>query len=469
MGYTAPTAIADLVDNSIAAEAKRIVIRVSPPRGAGDSGYISVEDDGCGMSGETLFEAMRWGGSGPDRARQEDDLGRFGLGLKTASLSLGRVLTVATRAESGGKLRVLRWDLEHVERAGWEILEGPDPQAVSIIDSSSLSDPNRSGTIVVITQLDRLPIRSGHVAHAERNEAALFRRISRHLGMVFHRFIAEGLQIKFGSTPTIPWNPFEGGDLKDQEQLGEKVMVSSYLLPHHSRITREQDERLAGPLGWLKHQGFLVYRARRLIVPGGWLRLFPPEEASRLARIRVDLPNSVDDGWCLNVMKSSVIPPSWVLADLQRIGEATRRHARAVFSFRGQRQAPSEALEDEAAPKAFWNQIPSEESVRFRINRAHPVVQTLKQSMRDPAVAEQFLRTFERLLPLDAILQDPRRTTNGAVVELKDEDLSEIVALARKAVQVLRAQGCDLPSAKRIVLSAEPFAFHRAFLEPQLN
>lgn len=469
MGYTPPTALADLVDNSITATAQKIAIRVSPPRGVGDSGFVSVEDNGKGMPRDKLFEAMRWGGNGPDRSRQAQDLGRFGLGLKTASLSMGRVLTVATRHEKGAKLRVLRWDLAHVERAGWEILEGPDAHAMPAIEASSLSDPQRCGTIVVITQLDRLSIRSGHQAHAERNEATLFRKIASHLGMVFHRFIAEGVEIKLGATTIIPWDPFEGADLKDQEHLGEKVAVASFVLPHHSRITREQDSRLSGPLGWPAHQGFLVYRERRLIVPGGWLRLFPPEEACRLARIRVDLPNSVDDGWSLNVMKSSVVPPSWVMADLQRIGEATRRQARAVFNFRGERQAPAEAVEDPLAPKAFWNQIPTEDSIRFRINRAHPIVQALKQSLREPAAAEQFLKTFERLLPLDAILQDPKRTTNGAVTELQREDLRDMLALARKAIRVLKAQGHDQATAERIVLCAEPFAIHRAHLEPHLS
>ena len=469
MGYTPPTALADLVDNSITAGAKRIAIRISPPQNNLNCGYVSVEDDGCGMTKEKLFQAMRWGGDGPNRERKSDDLGRFGLGLKTASLSMGRVLTVATRSQSGGDLQVLRWDLAHVEKAGWELLEGADPQSISAINESLLADNKRCGTIVVVTQLDRLSIRSGQVVHSERNEADLIRKTGKHLGLVFHRFIEKGVKIRLGSTDIVSWDPFVGGDLKGREHLGESVTVSSYVLPHHTKVTHEENERLAGPLGWATHQGFLVYRALRLIVPGGWLRLFPTEEACRLARIKIDLQNSVDDGWGLNVIKSSVVPPSWLVAELKRIGEATRRDARTVFSFRGEKQAPREIVEDPHTPRAFWNQIPTEESVRFKINRAHPIIQALKQNLKEPSAAEQFLKTFERLLPLDAILQDPRRTTNGAVSELSDQDLKDLAALANKAYRVLIAQGHDHTTALNIILSAEPFSFNRSQIEIHLK
>lgn len=469
MGYTPPTALADLVDNCITAGAKKIAIRVCPPNDSKDLGYVSVEDDGTGMSSDKLFEAMRWGGKGPKCARSPEDLGRFGLGMKTASLSMGSVLTVATRHKRGSKLQVVRWDLEHVERKGWELLVGPDQQAESALNESLLSNANQIGTIVVISRLDRLSMRTTNSAYAERNEAETLRKVSRHLGMVFHQFLTEGVEIKLGSTPIIPWDPFETSDLKDKEQLGGGAEVRSYILPHHSRITKEQHNRLAGPLGWLTHQGFFVYRVRRLIAPGGWFRLFPMEEACRLARIKVDLPNTDDQGWSLNVMKSSVMPPSWAMADFQRIGEATRRHARAIFNFRGERQAPRETLEDSTFPKPFWNQIPTEESIRFRINRAHPIVQTLKLSLKDPALAESFLKTFEKLLPIDAILQDPRGSTNGAQVNLNEKDLDDMVLLVKRTVHFLLKQGHDLETAKGLVLSAEPFSFFRSHLESQID
>lgn len=469
IGYTPPTAIADLVDNSITASAKNIRIRMSLPRSSTPRGFVAVEDDGKGMSPDGLAEAMRWGGDGPDRPRRADDLGRFGLGLKTASISMGRTLTVASR-KAGGRLRILRWDLEHVAKAGWRMLDGADTDAGPVLAKSALvADPNATGTVVIVTQLDRLRVGSALSSQSERNEAVLTAKIAEHLGMVFHRFLAEGLKIRLGASEIVAWDPFKDAVLKDEETLGDGVQVTSYVLPHHSSVTTEEDERRAGPLGWSGHQGFLVYRAKRLIVPGGWLRLFSPAESCRLARIRIDLPNMLDAGWKLSVMKSSVTPPSWQLADLQRIGEATRRQAMAMFNFRGERQAPPEGSHDDQAPQAFWKQVPTPDAVRFRINRAHAVVQTLKQSVRDPAIAEEFLWAFERMLPLEAILQDPKRTINGAVDEPLPEEIRGMADFAKKAVKTLRAQGHTADAARRLILSSEPFVFHAEKLRSYLT
>jgi hypothetical protein len=370
---------------------------------------------------------------------------------------MGRKLTVASRA-ARGRLRILRWDLDYVAKAGWKMLDGPDTDAEPLLAQSALAtSTTATGTVVIVTNLDRLIVRSTLSSHLERNEAALTARIAEHLGMVFHRFLGGGLKISLGASQIVAWDPFKDGALRDRETLGGGVDVASYVLPHHSKVTIEEEKRRAGPSGWGAHQGFLVYRAKRLIVPGGWLRLFASAESCRLARIRIDLPNVLDDGWKLNVMKSSVTPPSWQVADLQRIGEATRRQAMAMFNFRGERQAPPEGTYDDQTPQAFWKQVPTPDAVHFRINRAHAVVQTLKQSVRDPKIAEAFLRALERMLPLEAILQDPRRTVNGAVEELAADEILSMAEFAKKAVTTLRAQGHTTESAQNIVLCSEPF------------
>jgi hypothetical protein len=470
IGYTPPTALADLVDNSVSAHATLVKIRVAPPKAEQTGGTATVEDNGNGMTPEGLAEAMRWGGEGPQKVRNADDLGRFGLGMKTASISMGKKLTVATRAKPGAAIAILRWDLDHVTKHGWQMLDGADELAEPEIARSIIGqDPKATGTTVVVSELDRVEVRSALQSQREKNQAALTRKISTHLGMVFHRFLANGTVIRLGDSAISPWDPFESAALKDKEQLGDGVVVSSYVLPHHSNLLDDVYARLSGPLGWTAHQGFFVYRANRLIVPGGWLRLFSPEESCKLARIKIDLPNALDAGWKLNVMKSSLAPPSWQLASLERIGEATRRHAMAVYNFRGERQAPATANGAETTGNSFWNQETAKETVRFRINRNHPVVQTLKQSVKEPAVAEAFLRAFERLLPLEAILQDPKRTTNGAVPSNSPEDVQKLAQLAKKAVRVLRTQGHSQDEAIKLVLAAEPFSWHSAAIHSLLK
>src|ERR1035438_10385779 len=141
---------------------------------------------------EAFQSTWRWGESSPGRQRQPNDLGRFGLGMKTASVSMGRSLTVASRGAPGEGLRVLRWDLDHIAKVGWRMLDGPDAEAEGLLARSALAaDGGSTGTVVIVTQLDRLAGWASPATDAEQCEAALAERISRHLGMVFHRFIAD--------------------------------------------------------------------------------------------------------------------------------------------------------------------------------------------------------------------------------------------------------------------------------------
>ena len=197
--------------------------------------------------------------------------------------------------------------------------------------------------------------------------------------------------------------------------------------------------------------------------------MFDTSESCRLARIKIDLKNDLDEKWDLDVIKSKVAPPSWLIADLQRIGEASRRESQAAFNFRGTRQAPNNENQADIERASFWHQLPSPNSVKFRINRAHPVIQSLKQSISEPALAEAFIKTFERLLPLDAILQDPKRTTNGAKEILTPQEIELNAELAKKAVNLLVAQGNSLEKATGLVLSVEPFALNANEIRIYLN
>jgi Histidine kinase-, DNA gyrase B-, and HSP90-like ATPase len=122
VGYSLETAIADLVDNSIAAGAGQIEIGLS---WKDSDAVLTVLDDGSGMSEERLVEAMRFGGKGPQIQRADTDLGRFGLGLKTASLSQCRQLTVASKSDRG-RVAAFTWDVDLIAEGdgGWHLLEG---------------------------------------------------------------------------------------------------------------------------------------------------------------------------------------------------------------------------------------------------------------------------------------------------------------------------------------------------------
>lgn len=478
MGYSPHTAIADLVDNSITANARKVQIELSPSASE-MVGWIRIEDDGQGMDADELVNAMRWGGAGPLSSRNPNDLGRFGLGLKTASVSMGRRLTVVSRKNR--RVNIVRWDLDHVNECGWHLLEGVDPEDRRLIEGSDLGSAkgNQSGTIVLITKIDRLRIDGHSESQRQANKTVLFTRIKDHLGLVFHRFLErKTLKLQLGASVIKAWNLFgfpNGGDeakwLKATELFeGGRATVRTFILPHFKSLTEEQHERLGGPRGWSAHQGFVIYRSDRLIVPGGWLGFFRPEEHCKLARISVDLPNNLDSIWGLNVMKSSVRPPSALKGDLERIAAAARKNAMTAYRFHGTKEAPEVGSSDEdTLHHAFWKQISTKHDVQFRINRSHPLVEALVQSVSSQRFADAFLKTFERLLPVAAILQQPSKSTHGLAAEPNEEELEQLAAALRLTIKVLVKAGVPPDEAEETALSCQPFNSFRQRLSHHLN
>jgi hypothetical protein len=236
------------------------------------------------------------------------------------------------------------------------------------------------------------------------------------------------------------------------------------------KLTEEQHERLGGPRGWSAHQGFVIYRSDRLIVPGGWLGFFRPEEHCKLARISVDLPNDLDSVWGLNVMKSCVRPPSALKGDLERIAAAARKSAMAAYRFHGAKEAPEvEQSNEDAAHYAFWKQVSGKHEVLFRINRSHPLVEALVQAVSSKKFADAFLKTFERLLPVAAILQQPSKSTNGLAAEPNDEELKQLVTALQLTIEVLVKTGVPTHEAKETALSCQPFNSFRESLSHHLD
>lgn len=479
MGYSPHTAIADLVDNCITAKARNVYIELSPS--ASDiGGWIRIEDDGHGMDANELVNAMRWGGAGPLASRNPKDLGRFGLGMKTASVSLGRRLTVVSRKDR--QINAVRWDLDHIYDCGcWELLEGIDPEDEAFLEGTQFggAKESKSGTIVLVTKIDRLRIDGHSDLQRQVNRTALYSKIKDHLGLVFHRFLERKvLKLNFGASAIKPWNLFgypKGGEeaqwLKSTELFEKgRATVRTFVLPHYKKLTEEQHETLGGPRGWGAHQGFFIYRSDRLIVPGGWLGFFRPEEHCKLARISVDLPNDLDAVWGLNVMKSNVRPPSALKGDLERIAAAARKSAMAAYRFHGAKEAPEvEISEEDTVRHAFWKQISGKHEVLFRINRSHPLVEALVQSVSTKTFADAFLKTFERLLPVAAILQQPSKSTHGLASEPEEEEIRQLATALRLTIDVLVKTGVPPAEAEETALSCQPFNSFRESLRLHLD
>ena len=321
MGYSLRTALADVIDNSITAGAGSIRLfadthHVSPA--------IGILDDGAGMSQDELFEAMRPGTKSPLEIRSTTDLGRFGLGLKTASFSQCRRLTVVTRQDSA--VSCATWDLDTVsDRDRW-VVEVPDgPEAVRW--SERLEG---NGTLVVWEKLDRL-VGPGR-PEDRRDLVRQLDEAATHVEFVFHRFLSgrEGkrLAITMNDRELRPFDPFHSNHpatQHHQEELisldGVEIRIWPVTLPHHDKVTADEWRKYAGPEGYVSNQGFYLYRNRRLIVHGTWFRLARQLELTKLARVGIDIPNTLDAEWKIDVRKASAQPPAPVRERLRRIIE----------------------------------------------------------------------------------------------------------------------------------------------------
>ena len=313
IGYSLSTALADLVDNSIAAQAK--TIQIFSTLETSDL-KVGILDDGVGLTEDKLLEAMRLGSRSPLEERAQSDLGRFGLGLKTASFSQCRMLTVVTR--TNGTTASARWNLDHIAESGkWQV-QVPD-DLTSIPWTEHLGS---SGTLVV---WEDLGLRTDN-GDSSRNTADFVRQMDEarsHLELVFHRYLSgepgrRSVSIQMNNRSLEPFDPFHSrhpatiaGPEERIRVADEDVLVQAFTLPHHGKVTPSEWERYGGPEGYLRNQGFYVYRERRLIIHGTWFGLARQTELTKLARVRIDMPNTLDGAWKIDVKKASAqLPPA---------------------------------------------------------------------------------------------------------------------------------------------------------------
>lgn len=464
-GYSLPSAIADLVDNAITAAATRIDVHL---HWAGEQSWIAVADDGRGMDAVALTAAMRLGSSNPAALRERTDLGRFGLGLKTASFSQARTLTVASRPATG-ELQIRRWDLDQVSRtARWSLQIDAAEGAESGV---ALLEAHPHGTVVVLTRLDRL---SGGAQIDDDEAHTHFLRhaeaVGHHLSMTFHRFLARrGLTIAVDGRPIEGWDPFmrasgqvQIGPVERLRLGGGSVDVLPHVLPHFSRISTEQHAAASGPRGWNQHQGFYVYRADRLLVDGSWLGLpLIPEEHFKLARISIDLDNTMDREWQIDVRKASARIPRPLMADMRRIATHTRQKASRAYRYRGRRLTPTVAGAD---PVGVWDARTHRGLISYRVDRTHPIIQgALTAAGPARPELERLLRLVEETVPIASIVMDSRERPDSSAASFDGHE-AELAQILRAGFDALVANKVAATDALRILGAREPFNEHPALL-----
>lgn len=400
MGYSFPSAIADLIDNSISAKASHIAI-VSEPS---TDPVLSILDNGYGMSKETLYEAMRYGSQGPSMERSKDDLGRFGLGMKAASLSQCRKLIVASKQR--GSLNAYSWDLDFVvQRNYWTVQEYSQDEISSIPEIGRLMQIEH-GTLVVLSNFDRLKDSTSNISESFNR---LLNDMIDHLALVFHRFVSDGLVITVNGSELPKRDPFLTNNPATQRRHssnciihGETVCVTPYILPHITKLSKDDIELIGGKESMRSDQGFYIYRNKRLIIKGTWFRLGHKSELNKLARVMVDIPNALDYLWSIDIKKSAAVLPDIIKNNLYNAVLESTGRSESVHTYRGRKEQGDPDL------YYVWEKIQGREGVSYVINRDIPQLKMLESALDSSQIKllDSALNAIEQAFPGNAFYAD---------------------------------------------------------------
>ena len=394
-GYSLETAIADLIDNSISAKATGVEILIDMKS---QPFTLFLADNGNGMSESTLVKSMHFPSASPDSSRETSDLGRFGLGMKTASFSQTRKFTVISRSNHIDKFNARTWDVEYLKKAGkWNLLVNSEDEIEEILshykkvseDHLNSIEDFQAKTIIAWQGLYKF---EEHLSSNKRKSyiSRQIEEITReHLSLVFHRFLDSTkypLCIRLNNIQIKGFNPFPVGNKtlrsvepKQKEFKNENVKLEGFVLPS-SAI----DEVKNGSTKWTtKHrsltdmEGLYVYRANRLIIFGGWNGLIRKGPRLQLARLRLDMGNKIDCYFHLNVAKSQISVPSDLRDAFKDYIDDLQTEAEREFYNRGIRKFSE--TKSKVKPSLFLR-VASNKGTLLQLNLDFPLISSLTES-----------------------------------------------------------------------------------------
>ncbi|MEH7838181.1 ATP-binding protein [Rhizobium laguerreae] len=460
IGYSIDTALADIIDNSLASGASEIDLLADT---SSDDPKIAILDNGQGMTFEELVAAMRPGSRNPLEERTGRDLGRFGLGLKTASFSQCRRLTVITVRK--GVRSAAIWDLDFVaERNKW-LVQIPDP-----LERHPWAEQlGNQGTLVIWESLDRL------APKGERGDLVRALDLAReHLELVFHRFLTgergwPRVRMRLNNRDLQPFDPFNQGNpatiigpMEEFRSGVHTVTIQCFTLPHHKKLLVDEWERNGGRAGYLKNQGFYVYRARRLIIHGTWFGLVRQTELTKLARVKIDIPTGLDAEWKIDVKKASAQPPFKVRERLRRIIDTIGATSKRVYTARGRK-----LISDARLP--VWNRHQDKNEISYRLNPEHPLLVHFLAGLSDEQKVEfdRLALLIEASIPMESLYADMgAEPENIKSTDIPEDTLREI---AHFTAENLISSGTSLDEVRLMMQVTEPFRSNWAVTEGILD
>lgn len=437
MGYSFESAIADVIDNSISVHARHIDIKfpVDP-----QDCYIAICDDGAGMDKKELFEAMKYGSGLKGEIREENDLGRFGIGLKSASLSQCRKLTVASK--KNGKISAFIWDLDVINsRKEWSIIECSENEIQDILFIEYLGD-KVSGTVVIWENFDII----------EKSTSGVYNTLSKYkestanyLSLIFHRFLNkpgdEKIDISINNYHLECLDPFLEKHKKtnprreitlainDSKGIERYVKVQPFVLPFQKDMSKEDMKKIGGVENYRTKQGFYIYRSERLIIWGTWFGR-AKGELTKHARVKVDIPNTLDDIWDIDIKKQNARIPAIIKNQLTKAVDEAMNIAIKSQTYRGRIEKIDEHID------YIWDRIKDrDDNYTYRINRNSQIFDLIRYSVDDSTWSkiDMVLDEVENSIPYQQIYID--KSQNKVSDYIDKERMADIEAKAEMIIK----------------------------------
>ena len=399
-GYSLEAALADIIDNCISAYADKVQILIDTDC---EPFQLFLADNGCGMNIQTLRESMQFPSSSPEKNREFKDLGRFGLGMKTASFSQTRKFTVISKTKGSDKYHGFTWDVEILKQGNWCLVVNTDEEVDRLVKKhNSLNNQYLSkfksfepSTIIVWQGLYKFE----NYLDEKNKKTALNKEISKittdHLEITFHRFMEKKdipLKIRVNNHILKPFNPFPSDkknlrniEYRSRDFGNDNIRIEGFILPSSSI-----EEAKQGNSCWttryrslMDMEGVYVYRSDRLIIVGGWNGLIKKTPRLQLARLRVDIGNNSDHLLHLNVAKSTVIIPHELKNAFEDYIECLKVEALKEFYNRGIKRFPEKSKSN----FKLFERRSSNKDVLLELNEQYPLLRNLQEQLNKEQLA----------------------------------------------------------------------------------
>lgn len=476
MGYSFESAVADVIDNSISAHAKNI--RILFPSTPLDELAIGILDDGDGMKGDVLFEAMRYGCLSAEEERVEDDLGRFGMGMKSASLSQCRCLTVVSF--DGNTLNGFTWDYNHIIKTQDWIIQELEKYEIDKLPYIEKLKEQKKGTLVIWQDFDVIYNSSGGQVYSTLVD--LRSSLENTLALIYHRFLSitgvQRLRMYINELDIKPLDPFLEQhpkttikkeielDIKDSNAIERIIKIRPFILPYATEL-REKDKQLIGGIENLRaKQGFYIYRNKRLIIWGTWFGMKQRAELTKNTRIRVDIPNTLDDIWSIDIKKQQASIPKQILQRLKKAVDEALEFSIRQQTYRGRTEKVDERID------YIWDRKRGRNNTFFyQINRESKLFQFVRDKMSDEdyGYLEMLLTEIENNLPIQQLYIDKSNESISAPEETNGrlDDVYQMAVTLATTMMTIRSDGWE--AIINDLMNSEPWCKYPAIKEKLLK